>query len=81
MKLIKINSFDDIKIVQICIVAIWVQIPDGFWIHNTGPVTKRNTSKNSGFTVYTIIFNKRFTLSLTKLHLNIICYYLFTKFI
>ena len=31
--------------------------------------------------LYTIIFNKRFTLSLTKLHLNIICYYLFTNFI
>ena len=61
--------------------AIWVQTPDGFWILNTRPVTKRNTSKIRALQVYTIIFNKCVTLSLTKLHLNIICYYLFTKFI
>ena len=30
---------------------LWVQIPDGFWILNTRPVSKRNTKKNSWFTL------------------------------
>ena len=32
--------------------AIWVQIPDGFWILNTRPISKRNTKKK--FVIYTI---------------------------
>ena len=37
--------------ISFAIVAIWVQIPDGFWILNTRPVSKRNMRKNSCFTL------------------------------
>ena len=40
-----------------CIVAICVQIPDGFWILNTRSVSKRNTNNNH-FTLYLTNINK-----------------------
>ena len=65
--------------VPLCIVAILVQIPDGFWILNTRSVSKRNT-KCLLFNP-TLIINNRFTLSLTKRVLDLYIFCVFLVFI